>query len=242
MRKFLIFSLMVLGFGVLEASAQRRGSASATFAVVVTDPDGVPISNVLVTLQGAVTRSARTEAGRIAFEGLPTGTYKFRFERDGFVTLERDVTARSSTPVDVKVALSPVPPPPPPPVAAAPPPPPPPSTAKPAVMDVPAVIEKNYIGRGAGRSLTLACAGAGTATLIQLNEPLKDEAHATADEFLYTIAGEGTISMDGRQERLKAGVLVLVPRGLKHTLTATGRSPLVLVATRAGEGCTDRRP
>jgi mannose-6-phosphate isomerase-like protein (cupin superfamily) len=109
--------------------------------------------------------------------------------------------------------------------------------AKPVALDLPALIEKNYIGRGAGRTMSLACATGGTANLIQLNEPLADRVHAEADEFLYVVAGEGMLRLQGREERLRAGMFTLVPRGLTHTLLAAGRSPLVLLSMRAGAPC-----
>jgi uncharacterized RmlC-like cupin family protein len=241
MRKVIVCLLVFLGFAALDLHAQRRGRATATFVVVVTDPAGTPVGGVLVTVQGAAARSARTEAGRIVFEGLPPGSYQLRFEREEYVTLERELTARAGAPTDVKVTLTPAPkpvaPPPPPPVAE-----PPTVDVKPTVMDLPSYIEKNYIGRGAGKTMPLACASSGNAALIQLNEPLAEQAHAKVDEFLYVVAGEGTVQMAGRQEKVHAGVLVLVPRGVPHTLAATGRNPLVVLSTRAGEGCTAQKP
>lgn len=241
MRKILAFTLIFAGFAAHDLQAQRRGGANATLAVVVTDPAGTPVGNVLVTVEGPASRSARTEAGRIVFEGLPAGAYRLRFEREGFITLERELTARGGAPTDVKVTLTPVPPPPPPPPPPVVEPPPPPAVdAKPTVLDVPVFIEKNYIGRSAGKTLPLACAAGGTARLIQLNQPLTEQAHPTADEFLYVVAGDGTVRMDGRQEALHAGVLVLVPRGVTRTLASSGRSPLVVLSTRAGEGCAQK--
>ena len=102
---------------------------------------------------------------------------------------------------------------------------------------MPAFIEKNYVGRAAGKTTPLACGTGGTATLLQINEPVAEHAHADADEFLYVIAGQGTARMGDRQEPLSSGVFVLIPRGVAHTLTAGPRKPLVLLSTRAGEKC-----
>ena len=240
MNKVLAFTLVFAGLAVADIGAQRRGSrATATLAVVVTDPAGAPVGNVLVTVDGAEKRSARTEAGRIAFENLPAGPYRLRFEREGFVTLERELTARAGPPIDVKVTLTPVPPPPPPPpappVAAV----PPPSSvnARPTVLDLPSFIEKNYIGREVIKTSPLACAGSGTATLIQVKEQFARRAHETADEFLYVVAGDGTAQIADRTEALHAGVFVMIPRGVPHTLAATGRRPLIITSTLAGAGC-----
>jgi mannose-6-phosphate isomerase-like protein (cupin superfamily) len=230
-----------------DAQAQRRGAGraggSATLAISVTDSGGTPVPDVLVTLQGPAQRSSRTEGGRIAFEGLPPGSYRLRFEREGFITLERELSARSGAPMDVKVTLNRAPEPPP-----APTPPPaaaelkkPALDAKPAVFDVPAVFEREYVSRGSGKMTPLACGSEGTATLIQIRETVAQHAHERADEFLYVIGGEGSAQVAGRGERLKAGVLIFVPRGVAHALTASGRNPLVVVSTRAGEGCENGR-
>jgi len=213
---------------------QRPVTGPATLAIVVSDPTGAPVSAVKVTVDGPAQRSATTEGGRIAFEHLPSGTYHLRFERDGFETLERDVTARGAKPVDVTVTLVPAPKP----VPLPPPPPPPaPVEAKAVVIDMPALIEKDYVGRGAEKTTPLACAGGGSATLIQINQPLADQAHADADEFLYVIAGQGSVRLEGREDPLRAGVFVLIPRGVRHTIVPSGRSPLVMLSTRAGDKC-----
>lgn len=128
----LVFAIFAPDFQQAPAPQRRTARATATFAVMVTDPAGAPVGNVLVTVDGPDKRTARTEAGRIAFENLPTGAYKLRFEREGFVTFEKELTARSGAPIDVKVTLTPVPPPPPPPVPVElPPPPRPPPTRSP---------------------------------------------------------------------------------------------------------------
>lgn len=239
MRSVLVLAAILAAGSVLEAQTPQRrprARASATLAVVVTDPAGAPVPNVLVTVQGAAERTARTEGGRIAFENLPAGSYRLRFEHEGFVTLERELTARAGAPVDVKVTLTPAPEPPPPPQPAAPPA-PAPVDVKPTVLDLPSEIERGYVGRAPSKFSQLACGADSVATLIQLNQPLADQVHAEADEFLYVVAGEGTARTGGREERLSAGVFLLIPRGAPHTLTVTGKNPLIVLSTRAGERC-----
>lgn len=223
----------------IEAQQKPRGTRTATLAISVSDPDGTPVPNVAVTLDGPASRTTRTEGGRIALEELPTGRYTIRFEKEGFVTLERELSATAGKPVEVNVTLKPLPVSAPPPVA--PPEAPKPSTnAKPARFDVPEVIDKEFVGRAAGRTTALACGDLGTATLIQLNEPLAQHAHGDADEFIYVVAGEGSATLDGRREKLSAGILLFVPRGTPHALMAGGRKPLVVLSTRGGEGCQKR--
>jgi uncharacterized RmlC-like cupin family protein len=242
MQKVVILSVLSLMVAfALPLDAQRRGAGSGagsvTFAVAVADPSGAPVPNVKVTLTGPAERTMRTEGGRIVFEGLPAGAYRFRFEREGFVTLERELTGRGSVPIDVKVSLTPVPPPPPPPPAPVPPPPEPVVNAKPVVLDMPAFIEKYYVGKAAGKTMPLACSTGGAATLVQINEPLAEHTHQDADEFIYVIAGQGTARLGDRQEPLGPAVFMLIPRGVAHTFTVGAKKPLVLLSMRAGEKC-----
>ncbi|MDP9323339.1 MAG: cupin domain-containing protein [Acidobacteriota bacterium] len=218
---------------------QRRSVGNAAFAIVVTDPSGAPLGDVKVTMTGPVSRDARTERGRIAFENLPSGNYVLRFEREGFFSLEREVVARGGAPIDVKVILTPEPPPPPPPVPVIPPKPPAPAvTGEPVAIDMTSFIEKNYVGRGAGKTSPLACAAGGAATLIQVKDPLIEHTHADADEFLYTVAGEGSVRAAGRDQPLHAGMFMMLPRGVPHIIVAVTRSPLVLLSIKAGDHCS----
>jgi mannose-6-phosphate isomerase-like protein (cupin superfamily) len=234
-----ILALMLAVGQAATPRPQRRSVGNAAFAIMVTDPSGAPVGDVKVTLTGPVSREARTERGRIAFENLPTGSYVVRFEREGFFSLEREVVARGGAPIDVKVTLTPEPPPPPPPVPVVPPKPPAPAvTAEPVGIDMTTFIEKNYVGRGAGKTSALACAAGGGATLIQVKDPLIEHTHADADEFLYTIAGEGSVRAGGRDQPLRAGFFMMVPRGVPHIIVAVTRNPLVLLSIKAGEHCS----
>ena len=242
MKNFLLVAVLICCAADAGIAAQRRGAGGGpgTFAVSVTDPEGKPIPNVLVTVEGGVTRSVRTEGGRIALESLPPGAYILRFEREGYLTLERELTARGGAPIDVKVTLKPLP-------APAPPPPAPPPVAaeptrptidaKPAVVDVPALIEKNWVGRNPSRATPISCGSDGLTQLIQLNEALMPHDHAESDETFYVVAGEGNAMVGAASHRLKAGVLVFVPRGTRHGLAPTGKNPLIVLSARPGEPC-----
>ena len=235
-------SLLWLGLGVIVAAGgasvdaqTKRAARTATLAIVVTDSDGGQVPNVLVTVEGPVSRTARTEGGRIALEELPAGAYRLRFEKDGFVTLERELTARAGAPTEVKVALRRAPEPTPPPKA--PEPPPPAKDVKPVALDLLGVIDKEFIGRGAGKTTPLACGGDGNARLIQVKDPVADHAHADADEFLYVIAGEGAANLAGTAQALRAGTLLFVPRGTTHRFSQSGRNPLIVLSVSAGGTC-----
>jgi hypothetical protein len=235
--------ILMLGQAVPPAARpQRRSVGNATLAIIVSDPSGTPLGDVRVTMDGPVTRDVRTERGRIALENLPFGTYRLRFDLEGFVSFEREVVARTGTPIDVKVTLTPVPPPPPAPVPVAEvPTTKPPSAAvgggAPVTVDMTAFIEKNYVGRGSGKMSPLACSAGGPALLMQVKDPIVEHTHADADEFLYTIAGEGSVRAAGHDQPLRAGVFMMVPRGVPHIIVAIARGPLVLLSVRAGEPC-----
>ena len=224
----------------LDVSAHQRrrtppAPKTATFAILVTDLTGTQVPNVLVTVEGPTPRTSRTEGGRIALEKMVPGEYTIRFEKEGFIPLERQLTARAGAPIEVNVTLKPMPTPPPPPEPVEEP--AGPSNAKPAAFDVPAVFERNFIGRGDLKMTALACGDESSATLIQLNDPVTDHAHAKSDEFIYVIGGEGAANVAGAAHRLRAGVLLFVPRGVTHRFSQSGRNPLVILSTRAGEGC-----
>lgn len=242
MQKSFIVAVLVTVAGLSADAAQgRRGAApqrsgNVTFAINVTDPDGKAVPNVTVQVEGPASRTTRTEGGRIALEGMPAGAYRIRFDREGFVPLERELTAKAGQVVDLKVTLNPLPQPPAPPE----PPPAPPKPvyeAKPAAIDILQVIDKQFVGRAPGRTTPLSCSGEVESTLIQLNQPLAEHTHDAADEVFYVIAGEGNASYAGQQQRLKAGVYLFVPRGTPHALTQSGRNPLIVLSTRSGAPC-----
>ena len=238
----LVSFLLVLTMAAPQAGrgAQTgRGSARVAFAIAVSDPTGAPLSDVKVTMTGASERTARTEAGRLVFENLPAGTYRFRFDREGFIALEREVSARGTVPIDVKVTLTPAPAPPPAPAPVAPPRAPAPAVvdAKLVVLDMPAFVEKNYVGRASGKTTPLGCSTGGSSTLIQINDAISSHTHADADEYLYVIAGQGSANMGDRHEPLGPGVYMQIPRGVEHGFTTGPKKPLVMISTRAGEKC-----
>ena len=237
MRKSLVTAILLLMALAPPASAQRRGASggrSVTFVINVSNPAGAPVGEVKVTLSGPASRTTRTERGRSVFEGLPAGVYRMRFEKTGYVTFEREVTGRGSTPIDVKVTINPVEGPPPAPVRGLP---PPPVTGKFVVLDMPAYVERNYVGKATEKMTQMACGEGGNATLVQINVALVEHTHAEADEFVYVIAGQGSARMGERVEPLGPGVFLMIPRGTAHAFAVGSKKPLVFVSTRAGDRC-----
>ena|SRR5262249_33096873 len=56
--------------------------------------------------------------------------------------------------------------------------------------------------------------------------------HERTDEFYYVIDGEGTLVLDGEEVELHRGVVVYVPRGVKHK--AKGRLTVLTICVPRG--------
>ena len=221
--------------------------APLAMTVHVTDVTGAPVAGVAVSATGPVTREGVTALdGAVKFATIRTGGYRLRFAREGFITLERDVTVRAGQSAQIDVTLSAAPPPPPPPAppepvkppAPEPAPQPPPPIGEPKTVSVPAFVELNFIGgRAARKDSRLACVGTGAATLLQLREALVEQLHDATDEWLYVVAGEGALRVNDKEERLSAGTFSVVPRTMKHAIVPRGRNPLILISILTGEAC-----
>jgi len=218
-------------------------ASTATATITVTDLSGAPIPEVRVTLTGGLDRSGSTQPnGMVRFDGLRPGTYRLKFEKEGFVVFEREIEVRAGQPPpNPSVALSPAPAPPPPP----PPPPPAPTKSaglpppgKPITMAVPDYIERNFITSGQPQKTSnVGCSGLANTVLWQIREPWENRQHDGADAMLYVIGGEGALRLDGRDTPLQAGSFASVPRGMSYSLSRRGRNPLIILATLAGEPC-----
>lgn len=53
-----------------------------------------------------------------------------------------------------------------------------------------------------------------------------DNRHRGADQWLYVVSGEGLAIIDGVEQELQAGSLLVVEKGEKHEIRNTGRAPL----------------
>lgn len=50
--------------------------------------------------------------------------------------------------------------------------------------------------------------------------------HAGADQWLFVLSGSGEATVNGARIALKKGALLLIERGDRHEIRATGRTPL----------------
>lgn len=225
-------------------AAQRGGSARPTTMVVaVTDPAGAPLPGVSIAVNGPVTRSASSgDIGSVKLTGIRAGTYRLRFEKRGYVVLEREVVARG-TPIDIEVTLTPAPEPEP-----APAPPPAESTPAPASDAIPGeprslvvadFVERNFIAsRQPAREDQLGCTASAKTTLLQVREPTGEAVRQDADEVIYVVAGEGTLRLGDRDVSLRSSSVAVVPRGTARALTRKGRNPLIVLSVVSGPACT----
>ena len=233
--------LLALTLQTGKPAPQPQRARGGTLDVRVTDRTGATLDDVVVKVEGDVGREGTTNAsGFVALTNLTAGTYRLRFERDGFVTLEKEAVVRVGATVTVNAALTAAPPPPPPPAPAAPPPPPAPvlTAGEPRVVAIPDFVNKQLItNKETIKENPIGCSGATAAKVIQLRGPLAAHSHDDADEVLYVIAGDATIRLGADEHRITSGAFVLVPRGMEHTITLRGRNPLILTSTVSGKGC-----
>jgi mannose-6-phosphate isomerase-like protein (cupin superfamily) len=236
----LLLSTPSLATAQKPRAAKPAPAATTTATITVTDLSGAPLSDVHVTLTGALDRSGSTGTnGTVKFDGLRPGTYRVRFAKDGFVLFERelDVRAGQAAPTP-SVALSPAP-------ASATPPPaeePKPAALPPAgkaiTVNLPDYIERNLITNSQPQKVSeVSCSGLGHNFLWQIREPWENRQHESADAMLYVVAGEGTMRLGSADVPVVAGSFTQVPRGTTYSITRRGRNPLIILATLVGEPC-----
>ena len=72
-----------------------------------------------------------------------------------------------------------------------------------------------------------------------------DNRHRGAEQWLYVVSGTGMAIVEGTRRALAAGSLLLIERGERHEIRATGRTPLKMVNFYAPPAYTadgDERP
>ena len=231
--------------------------------MIVRDRSGTPLPDVRVNVSAPARLELVTGAAGTASLGtLRDGSYRLRFERDGFITLEREVSVRNGEPSTIEVALSFAPPatPPPAPAPSTPPEPPPPvvvtvpaprlsslPSGPPVFVSIPDFLDKNYIGRDPIKESVLSCLADSTTRVLQLREAIGEHTHADMDEVLYVVAGEGTIRTRGESKAVAAstvtaGALSVIPHGVAHAIERRGRNPLMLLSMLSGAPCPVNAP
>jgi len=235
--------------GTAAAPTPRRAPATppatsrAGMAITVTDAGGGTLGGVTVAADGPTTRNGETNgSGQVNFPGMLAGVYRLRFEGDGVVSFEKEVTVRPGLVLAVDVMLTPAkktpPPPAPAPVAA-----PPPAPAKsgpagqPLQVSVPRVLEGDFVGKNPRRESVLSCSGNTRTTMLQINQPMPERMYAEADVVYYVIGGEGTMRLDGKESKLALNDFISIPRGGSHSFERRGNRTLILLSVLGGEAC-----
>src|SRR5205809_517404 len=105
--------LMLTWFIALSALAQAgqapapAAAPATSMAVRVTDRTGMTLEAAHVTAEGPVGRDGTTDRnGGVTFKSLNAGTYRLRIERDGFVTLEKEVIVKAGVTTSADAALT----------------------------------------------------------------------------------------------------------------------------------------
>jgi mannose-6-phosphate isomerase-like protein (cupin superfamily) len=244
--KVALLAMLPLVLSAPAAAAQTPRAAapgaSTTATITVTDLSGAPLSEVEVTLTGSIDRSGSTATnGSVKFDGLRPGTYRLRFQKEGYVLFERELDVRAKQPApNPSIALSPAPAPPAPapPEPSEPSPPALPPPGKAITVNVPDFIEQNFIASTEPQKVSeVGCSGLAHTMLWQVREPWDNRAHDTADAMLYVVGGEGTVRLGTSDLAVRAGSFVQIPRATTYSVTRRGRNPIILLATLVGEPC-----
>lgn len=226
--------------------AAAPSTATTTLTVTVTDTSGAPLPDVIVRAIGPLEREGTTTAvGQVRLLGVRAGTYRLRFEKEGFHTFEKEMTWRAGTPAPtVEASLTPAPPPPAPPPATEPAAPAEPTfvpdlpAGKPGSLSVVDFLERNEIKREPRKEDLIGCSGGAQSWVWQIREPWLDRRHESAELMLYVVGGDGTLNIDGLDVPLASSTFAVIPRGTTYGLTKRGRAPaLYLLATLSGPPC-----
>jgi mannose-6-phosphate isomerase-like protein (cupin superfamily) len=226
-----------------RAPAPAAAASRAGIAMTVTDPRGLPIQGVQVTVAGPSDRNGETnDSGQLNFVGMQPGTYRVRFDADKVISFEKEIVVRSGQTTSFDAVLNPAPPPPP-----APAPPPPAPVVAPAakvgppgmpqVSSIVDLAEKQLSGNQARRETLVSCSGNTRTLLVVLNQDQADRRYDGAEVEYYVVAGQGSVRLNGRDTPLSAGSYVSIPRDTTHGMVRRGNRPLILLSILSGEPC-----
>jgi mannose-6-phosphate isomerase-like protein (cupin superfamily) len=218
-------------------------SRGLVLTVQVTNTFGQALDAVRITAAGPVAREGVTDqAGLVRFAGMRPGEYRLHLEKEGLVTLEKDVSLAAGKSIAIDATMNEAPKPPPPPPTPAPTAAPTGPPGEPRVLSVSDFIEKNLIAREPMKQSSLGCSGVLRSVLLQIRDPLAETTDDQLDQTLYVVAGQGTLKLGGRENPLGASSLAIIPRGTPYSLTRRGNAPLFILLSRANEPCGGAAP
>jgi quercetin dioxygenase-like cupin family protein len=220
------------------AASTKPGSVVLT----ITNEKGDLLADASVAVRGSIDRGGSSGSdGIVTLQNMPPGTYRARINRDGYIPLDKEITIKAGTRATAEAMLSAAPPPPPPP-------PPPPADTKPAapagapgVATTTTIVDLIAQMRRDPQPVVdhdLGCAYAAASKLIVAKASIPAHQHADADEFLYVVYGEGTLTLGDKTVPLSDGSFALAPRGVSHGVTKkAGGKELVLFVVLTGKPC-----
>lgn len=97
-----------------------------------------------------------------------------------------------------------------------------------------------YTAKEPHKESLIGCSGGAQTWLWQVRESWTNRQHETAELTMYFVGGDGTLTLNGRNIQVAAGMLAVVPRGTEYGLTRNpkGRAAaLYVVATLSGPPC-----
>jgi hypothetical protein len=227
---------------------RRVAPSTATLEIKVIDRTGRPINDAHVVVQGAASREETSDkTGIVTLKTMAPGNYRVRADGEGYVSLEREIVVKGAVaPMQVLLALSFAPPPPEPEPKKEPPPPPPPPPAaaaplgppgEPRMLSIPDLAEHSLSGRDALKVFPIGCSGASLSRLIVLRDAIPSGANNDAEETLYLVAGEATLTLGGKEQPITPGWFTIVPRGTNYALGRKGKNPAIILSTVFGRPC-----
>ncbi|HEY6356597.1 MAG TPA: carboxypeptidase regulatory-like domain-containing protein [Vicinamibacterales bacterium] len=225
------------------AAQSAPGVKPGSIDLTVTSQTGALLSGASVRADGPSSRQGSTDVeGDVILTNVAAGTYRCRIQRDGYITLEKELTVKVGARAVAEAVLSPAPPAPPSPAPA---PPPPTTAAQPvlvaglpvAVSLVDQLADDLIKSKDAVAEHDLGCSGATSAKLIRLHDGLPSQTQADADEMLYVIAGDATLTIGGKDQVVGPGWLGIIPRGTNHALARRGNKTLLVLSIQSGPVC-----
>lgn len=238
---FLCALVLVLPAQAAAQQAKKAGAAATAVVVIVTNKSGDRLVGADITVTGPAERHGVTGAtGQARFTGLPPGTYHFRFDAEGFASLDREADLGAGRVNEVRAALAaqpsavdkPLPEPEEPPAS------PPEEPAEPTSLVIEGFLDKHRIkGDEPNQETQIGCTAAATVVLHQLRDLLENQLHRDADAVLTVVEGEGVLRLGEAHHPLVESMVVVIPRGVSYAIRREGRRPLAVLVTLAGAPC-----
>jgi mannose-6-phosphate isomerase-like protein (cupin superfamily) len=226
-----------------QSAAQTTSSPKfGSIDLTVSSQTGTLLSGATVSAEGLSSRQGSTGVdGDVILTNVAAGTYRCRIQREGYITLEKDVTVKVGARTAAEAVLSPAPPPPPAPAPAPAAPAAPPSLVPglPATMSLVDQLADDLLkSKEPIAEHDLGCSGATSAKLIRLSKDgLPAHTHANSDEMLYFLAGSATLTVGGKDQVIGPGWLGIVPRGTTHAIVRTGNKAVLVLSIQSGPPC-----